>query len=349
MPITTGAIDRLHSQLLTSGLQKTDTPLYQVIDQLINAVRDNIQAISTLTGGGSGGGSGGGILAQSFITYNNDTGTLPNSIQILPGMGIIFQKLGNKLFLSVTFPSGTDGEDGQDGPMGPPGIQGPIGLTGPTGPMGLSGPMGLFDTRCQCEEIIPLPNVNFAFNIQEISGFWTYKKRLTTESTILFREIAASANGKLWEIRVGSGIWSLNSFNDDFTNVQQIIGITRGASDAFVTNININGPISFPAQVTPAALGVGNNNDYNPGNAFLLRLTPNAGGSIITGISGGVTGKQLRLKNLNTGIVIISITQEDVASIAANRFLRSQNILPGQVLTIEYDGTSSRWELISLF
>lgn len=84
MAITEDLIKRLgklQSTLLTSGLQQTNQPLYQVISQLIKAVIDsNVGVIqSSVGGGGSGTGSGTGgnqIIIQQLspITFDGEDG-----------------------------------------------------------------------------------------------------------------------------------------------------------------------------------------------------------------------------------------------------------------------------------
>ncbi len=96
--------DRLLSQLNQSGLQIKDNPLYQVIKQLI----DRIKELESLTGGG------------------NTTNTINNVLQ-----QYIIEDGG----------SGGSGEDGAAIP-GPTGPQGSTGATGAAGPVTL-GPMGL--------------------------------------------------------------------------------------------------------------------------------------------------------------------------------------------------------------
>lgn len=98
------ALDRLKSQLLTSGLQERNNALFQVINQLIDYLRqgiDSVQSQINAAGSGSGGGGGGG----STITIVNGS--------IIP----------------------RDGEDGSDGFS----IVGPPGPPGPIGPMGFPG------------------------------------------------------------------------------------------------------------------------------------------------------------------------------------------------------------------
>lgn len=167
-------LDRLKSQLLTSGLSQRDQPLFQIINQLIDALRGTIN----ITTGGSGG--GGPIGGQTFITYADETGSLPNSLQAIPGNGIQFTKQGKKLLISANsqivitdadafaqadaFPiQGQQGIPGKQGERGIPGLdgedglegigfQGERGLTGATGPAGLDGSCD----DCACDPAMPL-------------------------------------------------------------------------------------------------------------------------------------------------------------------------------------------------
>jgi hypothetical protein len=104
-------LDRLKSQLLTSGLQEKNQALFQVINQLIDTMRQgmntlnsSISAVSAASGGSSSGST-----------------TIITSGAIMP----------------------RDGEDGSDGLQG---IPGPQGLRGPIGPVG---PPGI-DGNCEC-------------------------------------------------------------------------------------------------------------------------------------------------------------------------------------------------------
>ncbi len=78
-------LDRLKAILLTSGLQKKDNNLYQVISQLLEAVR--AFQIQVLGASGSGGGIVGG---GPFLTWTPDLGSLPNSRNLNAGTGITF-------------------------------------------------------------------------------------------------------------------------------------------------------------------------------------------------------------------------------------------------------------------
>jgi hypothetical protein len=170
MAMTPQAIDRLKASLLTSGVQQQNNALFFVIDQLINAVRDSLTGVQTITGGGGG---GGGILGQTFATVNNDQATLPNSRQLWPGAGIQFNDQGQKLVIGAAYPFIMDGEPGEDGPIGPPGIQGPIGLTGPAGP---SGPPGMEGYNECCGEVVPQLPIDIAQTTADevVTGSWTF-------------------------------------------------------------------------------------------------------------------------------------------------------------------------------
>ena len=129
-------LDRLKSQLLTSGLQQDNFALFQVINQLIDFLRNNINATQSILSGGGGGGAG--LLGATYLTKNKEVG-LPNSLQVLAGSGIQFNDTGGKRVISAALPFAVDGEQGEDGSIGPMGLTGPIGPTGAAGVSGTSG------------------------------------------------------------------------------------------------------------------------------------------------------------------------------------------------------------------
>lgn len=123
-------IDRLKAQLLKSGLQVKDQILYQIINQLIDAVSATNKSLATATGSSGGGGT----LSQSFLTKNLDQASLPNSRRLYPGAGIQLNDQGDNLVISTAIPFGLDGGgEGEDGPPGPPGRDGVAGAAGPAG------------------------------------------------------------------------------------------------------------------------------------------------------------------------------------------------------------------------
>lgn len=99
-------LDRLLSKLNISGLQQKNTPLYEIIAELIKRVKTlSIEESS------SGSGSGSTTINQFFESS-------------IPGL---------------------IGEDGEDGSIGPPGVSGEKGTAGSIGPAGPTtiGPMGI--------------------------------------------------------------------------------------------------------------------------------------------------------------------------------------------------------------
>lgn len=109
-------LDRLKSQLMTSGLQQKDQPLFQVISSLIDALR---QLEGQLTG-------------QITEIIDNSITNIPSN----SGLGSVGM-------------DGIDGQDGEDGlsitgPQGVQGIQGIQGIQGtPGGPPGIQGMPGI--------------------------------------------------------------------------------------------------------------------------------------------------------------------------------------------------------------
>lgn len=95
---------------------------------------------------------------------------------------------------------------------------------------------------------------------------------------------------------------------------------------------------------SPSSL-TGNQNDYVPGNYDVLRLTSNTTGRTITGFSGGVKGRFLRL--INVGLYEIVLAHESASSSAANRIVSptGTNIIlnvQGQIV-LYYDSSQQRW------
>lgn len=80
-------LNRLQSALLTSKLNTTNKPLYQVISQLISTLQE-LQA--TISGIGSSGVIPVDISAQDYLTSADDSAALPNSRQLLAGTNITF-------------------------------------------------------------------------------------------------------------------------------------------------------------------------------------------------------------------------------------------------------------------
>lgn len=80
-------LQKLQAVLLTSGLQQSNQPLFQVISQLIKAIIDSnigVLEVAENSGGGSVVGD------QTFITVNDELATLPQSNQLVAGDNVTF-------------------------------------------------------------------------------------------------------------------------------------------------------------------------------------------------------------------------------------------------------------------
>lgn len=104
-------LDRLKNQLLTSGIQSKNAALYQVINHLIDSVKQLQATVNT-------------AVATINQTINNVVNNIEGSGNTSNPIGLALESLGG---------SG----DGGDGLI-IPGSTGPPGPTGPTGPAGSS-------------------------------------------------------------------------------------------------------------------------------------------------------------------------------------------------------------------
>jgi hypothetical protein len=132
-------LDRLKSQLLTSGIQQENIALFQVINQLIDYLRDTTVAVQAIAGSSSSPGA----LGATFLTKNKEV-LLPNSYQELAGSGIEFNDSKNRRIISTALPvmMGSD-EEVLEGREGTPGQTGPRGFTGKDGVPGIAGEDGI--------------------------------------------------------------------------------------------------------------------------------------------------------------------------------------------------------------
>lgn len=94
---------------------------------------------------------------------------------------------------------------------------------------------------------------------------------------------------------------------------------------------------------TPTQL-VANQNNYDPGNYDLLQLSSSSAINI-TGISGGVMGRVLRIYNAGANNIILN--HESGSSTAANRMTTmggsSVFVVPGEIVDLYYNSTTLRW------
>jgi len=145
-------LDRLKAQLLTSGLSQSNSALYQVINQLIDATRQLQSEINASIN----------TINQTII---NNTTNLPQALQGIDGLdgldgevGIPGQQ-GFRGIQGIQGQPGFDGFDGEDGLDGIPGVIGRDGAAGATGPSGISGSNGIngIDGEDGEDSLIPGP------------------------------------------------------------------------------------------------------------------------------------------------------------------------------------------------
>lgn len=108
-------LDRLQAQLLTSGLSQKNNALYQVIDQLIKALRQGLDEVES-----------------QLTIISNPSPPSPSGTTIISGM-----------------PMGDISDDNNDTEW----QWGPPGLKGDTGAQGLQGPPGMDGEDCECESM----------------------------------------------------------------------------------------------------------------------------------------------------------------------------------------------------
>lgn len=141
--------------------------------------------------------------------------------------------------------------------------------------------------------------------------------------------------------------------------VQVVYDATRGAfqvvnypNNQFPSivagNATFTGTFALTGVIAPSALGA-SVNDWNPtglDSASIIRASASAAVNI-TGIAGGSAGRQLTVENI--GAINITLTNQDAASSAANRFALPRPLVlrPNQAVTLTYDGTTSRWRSAS--
>lgn len=112
----------------------------------------------------------------------------------------------------------------------------------------------------------------------------------------------------------------------------------------------ITGQLRLTGIVSPSALALGNTDNYAPAGiatASILRITCNAGGSTLTGISAQPAGTVIFLCVVAGGD--LTLQDEGASSLAANRFaMPGDYVIPLEVSTgVWYDGLSLRWRLLS--
>jgi hypothetical protein len=132
----------------------------------------------------------------------------------------------------------------------------------------------------------------------------------------------------------------------------------NNALDLSGGRIRVRGAVEYPP-ITPAALGAGNTNDWtglltdavSAAMRHWARISGNAVTSVLTGIDTTVVedGDTFELTNISANA--IEITDEDAASLAANRFITPTGVTyllgADETVIIRYDTASARWRLLA--
>jgi hypothetical protein len=79
-------VSRLKSLLMNTGLQQKDNKLFQILDRLISALQQNQAATNEAISSGGGGAA----VSGDLLTWSDETGSLPNSRELLAGTNITF-------------------------------------------------------------------------------------------------------------------------------------------------------------------------------------------------------------------------------------------------------------------
>lgn len=139
-----------------------------------------------------------------------------------------------------------------------------------------------------------------------------------------------------------------------FNGLNVSAGGTFSASVAatFSAALTTSGAVIHSGVISPAALGAGPTADYAPtglSTCNTIRQDMSAAG-VVSGLIAQANGRRIRLFNISgTALNTLTLTHNDGASAAANRFLLPANsslIIPcNSGVDLAYDGTSSCWRI----
>jgi collagen type VII alpha len=213
---------------------------------------------------------------------------------------------------------------------------------------------------------------------ETISGLWAFSNTGTTTfaGAINLANTRAltinNASGTAVNIATIDGSSNL-TFGTDLATVLDVTFATGGGGFTWKTN-NISRTtldnagalahayaLRLTGTISPAALGAGNNNNYNPtslSSASYVILTADAGGSTLTGLTAQAAGTEITLCEPTTAAGSLTIAHESASSTAANRFNLGAggNItlnkdtsggVAGPCATFWYYGAGARWLLKS--
>jgi hypothetical protein len=148
----------------------------------------------------------------------------------------------------------------------------------------------------------------------------------------------------------GEGISSTNIKASTFTGAQQF-NASANFDNVVTTNAALiaAGPVVFGSVISPAALG-STQDDWAPtghATANVIRVTPDPGGTSLTGLDAGEgTNRVVLLVVVGGGT--LTLEDENGNSSAINRFAipAPRAIAVWEAVTLWYDSTSGRWRVI---
>lgn len=132
----------------------------------------------------------------------------------------------------------------------------------------------------------------------------------------------------------------------------QLLGVQAAESGTNLNlsgNLSVGGTVTLSGIITPAQITT-NTDNYDPAGlsgAYELRLSTDAARNL-TGLAGGSLGRRIELRNVGAQNLTLV---HDATSTAANRFslpsAANLTLLPTEAVSLEYDGTLSRWVCVS--
>lgn len=140
-----------------------------------------------------------------------------------------------------------------------------------------------------------------------------------------------------------------------YTNSTQTMGFYNPTTRLQFNTAVMTGGLGqvWTAAIAPPQL-TGTTNDYAPtgfSGTWSIRQDVGTGGAVLTGIAGGVSGREILLINIATNPQFtLVLTNQDTRSVAANRFALPNSapyVIPaGGAVHLRYDG-SARWVIVA--
>ncbi len=273
---------------------------------------------------------------------------------------------------------GPMGPQGPEGPQGPQGDPGPTGATGPAGATGATGAQGQrggvrfnFSTTTTDSDpgsgIVRYNNATIA-SVSQIFLDNADQAGVDVSAWLdTFDDSSSSVKGTLIFLPASSAssdpvIFSITGSVTNGTGYRKVaVSYLSGSLPANGAELVLHfsrtgdqgsggsgGTILSPSQITAWQ------NDYSPtswgSGVQTLRIDSNSSYNFITGLSATASGHRVTL--INIGSNIFGLKNNSSSSTAANRFSFGDDgedalLVPGSSCTLEYDGTSSRWRILS--